>query len=484
MKLIQILLLFCFTGTVAWGGNDQLVWDEQATRVFASKTLRIRWQQELGDWVDANGEYGGSNAWASLKVADLDRQQFLNWNVTELVKSWLDDPSRNQGMLLKNAPGEKGRTIFLSREGESLYSPLLVLSLNSGEEKMVETSADTYLSRGTRQAMGGDKFIRVGPSEHGLLYFPLPQTLTSEQLARAELYMSTHPKQYGDNRVEVYDVGVPRSGIVEQGLAAAFVRDQGIERHPDVVYTDRFNDTPDKPWVDVRDPLGVETVESENSTGFAPFDGSGLSIMFSPRAHTAISMALRLKTLMGEEPESMYFRYYLRLGNDWNSDRGGGKFPGFSGTYDRAGWGGRRPDGYNGWSARGMFLSTVDKGPHRGKTPIGNYIYHVDHANVYGEQRSWSSFESLLEKERWYSIEQFIKLNSPGNNDGELKAWVDGRLVMSLDNLRFRDTEALKVEKVWFDFYHGGGSRPSSEQHLFIDNLVVAKRYIGPAGNN
>lgn len=484
--MTSLWLFLATTGSVSAQSVTQSsvspFWDEQATRIFASKKLRIRWQKELGDWVDAAGVPDGSNAWSHLEVADTDSQQFLRWDLTAMVKNWLNNPNRNQGILLKNAPGKKGKTIFLSREHESLFDPLMVLTLTDGKEVLVEIAADTYLSRGTRQPMGADKLLRVGPNEHGLLFFKMPHHVSADQLAKAELHIVTYAKQYGDNRIDAYDVAVKRASAVEQGLAADFSMDHGIGQHPDVIFTESFDDTPDAPWVDIRDPQGVESITRDSSRQFSPFDGRALSIMFSPRAHTAISMALRLKRLMGEEPESMYFRYYLRLGNDWNSDRGGGKFPGFSGTYGRAGWGGRKPDGYNGWSARGMFLSTVAKGPHRGKTPIGNYIYHVDHANVYGEQRSWSSFDSLLEKNRWYSIEQYIKLNTPGQNDGVLQAWVDGRLVMTLDNLRFRDTDALKVEKVWFDFYHGGGARPSSEQHLFIDNLVVAKRYIGPAG--
>ena len=53
------------------------------------------------------------------------------------------------------------------------------------------------------------------------------------------------------------------------------------------------------------------------------------------------------------EPEEIYFRYYLRLGNDWNPTTDGGKLPGISATYSRVGWGGRKADGMTGWSMRG-----------------------------------------------------------------------------------------------------------------------------------
>ena len=35
-----------------------------------------------------------------------------------------------------------------------------------------------------------------------------------------------------------------------------------------------------------------------------------------------------------------------------------------------------------------------------------------------------------LETNRWYSIEQYLKLNTPGKHDGVLRAWAGGRLVL------------------------------------------------------
>ncbi|MFT6915428.1 MAG: hypothetical protein ACJAWL_001735 [Motiliproteus sp.] len=466
------------------GATDSLVWDEQATRFFSSKALGLRWTHELGDWVDKSALQQGPDAFAAVKITDEDRQQYIYWDVTQLAKRWADSPIANQGLMLKSLPSNKGITSFLSRESDSVLIPLMIIKLASGKELNVEATADTYISRGTRQAQGDKKFIRVGSSEHGLLYFPLPASLASNKIIKAELFLTTTVKQYGDNKVGVYQPYVPIQSPVEQGIATAYTVDQGLDRHSSVVFADRFdNDQPlSKHWVDLKDPHSATPTSLMDEAGFSPLDGKALPVLFSPRTHTAISMALKLKTLMQQEPEEIYFRYYLRLGTDWNSDRGGGKFPGFGGTYGRAGWGGRKPDGKNGWSARGMFLNSVVDGPHRGEMPIGSYVYHVDHKNNYGEQMPWSSFDSLLEKNRWYSIEQYLRLNTPGQNDGVLKAWVDGRKVTEIDNLRFRDTDALKIEKIWFDFYHGGGAKPSKEQHLFIDNVVVATEYIGPAG--
>ena len=50
-------------------------------------------------------------------------------------------------------------------------------------------------------------------------------------------------------------------------------------------------------------------------------------------------------------------------------------------------------------------------------------------AGDYGDIWVWQNgYRGFLEKNRWYSIEQYLKLNTPGENDGVLRAWVDGRL--------------------------------------------------------
>ena len=87
---------------------------------------------------------------------------------------------------------------------------------------------------------------------------------------------------------------------------------------------------------------------------------------------------------------------------------------------------------------------------------------------------------AMIENNKWYCFEQFIKLNDIGESNGELKAWLDGELVLFKKGLRFRTTSELKIEEVWFNFYHGGSEPSPHEQTIYIDNLVVAKEYIGP----
>jgi hypothetical protein len=183
------------------------------------------------------------------------------------------------------------------------------------------------------------------------------------------------------------------------------------------------------------------------------------------------------------EPEEVYFRYYLRFGDTWNPVVTGGKLPGLSGTYNRAGWGGRHADGTNGWSARGAFFQqNRDEPLFSTFRPIGSYLYHVK-GGKYGSVLGWNLGPTgMLEKNRWYSIEQYVKLNQPGESDGVLRAWVDGKLAYEKTDVVYRTVPTLKIESVWMNVYHGGIDDAPADLSLFIDNVVVARKYIGPLG--
>jgi len=190
--------------------------------------------------------------------------------------------------------------------------------------------------------------------------------------------------------------GSPR---LEPGLAG---------RNDIIFFCDFESDNWWKEWGERRQPKNGDNPNEDLSNKFEPFQNKALRIKVEQGGHYGISLSFNFKKEIGEEPEEIYFRYYLRYGDDWNPKQGG-KMPGIGGTYGRAGWGGRPVNGKNGWSARGLF-----KGQKGGKTPIGFYCYHADMKGKYGAEWLWNKeSRGLLENDRWYGIEQFAKLNTP-----------------------------------------------------------------------
>ena len=228
-------------------------------------------------------------------------------------------------------------------------------------------------------------------------------------------------------------------------------------------------------WGLSKKPDRTDTVAADTERKFQPLRGKALRIKVEEGGHYGASLQFRFKKQLGAEPEEIYFRYDLRFADDWTPARGG-KLPGIAGTYGRAGWGGRPSDGRNGWSARGLFRGRKD-----GRTPVGFYCYHADMKGRYGSNWVWDRDGlGYLRNNRWYAVEQYARMNTPGKNDGILRAWVDGRLAFEKTDVRMRDTAALKIETVWLNVYHGGSWSAGSDHHLYIDNVAISRKPIGP----
>jgi hypothetical protein len=217
--------------------------------------------------------------------------------------------------------------------------------------------------------------------------------------------------------------------------------------------------------------------------GTAKVGNGFLRMSIAEGAHYGSSFGYTFADAGLDEPDEVYFRYAIRLGPTWTTENGGGgKLPGFGGTYGVAGWGGKPSDGSNGWSARGLFWPP-SQGQADGDTRIGYYCYHADMSGTYGDNWYWSGGnigdEGVIKRNIWYQIEVYVKNNTPGVNDGILRAWVDGDQVFEKTDIRFRDITDLHVEKVWFDFYYGGTWTAPADMYLDFDDVVIAWNYIG-----
>lgn len=267
---------------------------------------------------------------------------------------------------------------------------------------------------------------------------------------------------------------VAQAATVTMGLAAKYPGDAGIKSDASVVMVSDFeNDGWAKDWS--YHYGNATTVTSDAARQFEPLQGRALRVSIPRGSNYGIDSGYKFAQKIGSEPEEIYFRYYLRFASNWNPSWDG-KLPGTAGRYNAGGWGGNVSTGSNGWSARGIF-----EVPNRdGAVPIGNYVYHVG-MSQWGDHFLWQN-EGLgnLQKNRWYCIEQYLKLNTPGSNNGVMRGWVDGKLAFEKSGLRFRDVSRLKIEEVWFNVYHGGDATPPADIDLYMDNMVVARQYIGP----
>ena len=507
-----------------------------ATRDYYNRAALLKWRHAMGDWRDANNEPQGPVPYAVSTVTADRKAQTLEWDVTKLVREWLDGTYPNQGVLLRAVKGGVSAR-FRSRESEQGdQRPQLEIVMGQHPVNL-PAAADTSLQASTYRGFGGAAELQVsGQSAHTLLRFDLKDVaptrwsengtasengtgsgswmpgacpisvpgasengtgsgsrtpgacpISGHSVDRATLRLYSH-QQSGTGSTEI---GVFRCDQGQQvpptaatlGLAARYPADQGISADRDVIFfTDFESDEWAKEWTLAANLDVIDTTKSDPGRKFEPLSGKALRVKIAEGATGALNTLYKFQKQVGREPEEIYFRYYLRLADDWNQTVQGGKMPGISGTYGVAGWGGRKSDGTDGWSARGAFHLTIPKdNPLSGLTPIGTYCYHADMPGTYGDIWIWENgYRGFLQNNRWYAVEQHLKLNRPGEKDGVLRAWVDGRLAFEKSDIRFRHSDRLKIEQVWMNVYHGGTKPSPYDQHLYIDNVVIARQYIGP----
>jgi hypothetical protein len=482
------LAAICLSAAVAQAAKND--WAEGtpgqangASREFYNRAGLLKWNHYMGDWRDAKNVAQGDQPYATADVIDNDTARAVEWDVTGLVQQWLSGEHPSQGFFLRGVSGG-GSCQFRSREfSEPSQHPQLIVATAGGSVTITPT-ADTYLEGSTYRSMGDSDTLKVsGKSNHALLRFDLSGVKQNSPITKATLRLHTYA-QYGNVTVGVFRCSQghdAEDSPLIAGLASKYKGDRGIAADPDVVF---FADFETDRWAEAWSFAAgnLEIVAADGERRFEPFQGKSVRAKTAKGTTTAMNVGYKFKRPGAAEPEEIYFRYYVRLADDWNQTVQGGKMPGISGTYGIAGWGGRRSNGNNGWSARGSFYYTIPKdNPLGGTTPIGSYCYHADQETTYGDVWIWQNgYRGFLENNRWYSVEQYVKLNTPGQKDGVLRAWIDGRPAFEKTDIRYRNVDTLKIEQVWMNVYHGGTIPSPYDQHLYIDNVVIARKYIGP----
>jgi hypothetical protein len=453
--------------------------DEGATREFYNRPAALRWRHVLGDWRDADGKAQGDAPFAETELVDDDKPEYVSWDATRLVERWVAGALPNKGFFLRALSGG-GSFRFRSREhADPSQRPQLVV-----DDQTLAPEADTYLERSTYRGMGGGDSLTLSPENPVLLRFGLEGI--SAPVRRATLRLFVYAEQGARLRAGLFQCDSGSAGAAAPeppaGLAARYPEDRGIAGDPAVyLFSDFEEDDWGRRWSRGADAATLSPVAADPERRFDPLAGRALRVRIPNGGNTGMNVEYLFARQAGSEPEEVYLRYYLRISGDWQTLQGG-KMPGLAGTYGKAGWGGRKVDGTDGWSARGSFsVSPAAGNPLAGLVPVGHYVYHADMAGTYGDIWNWlDGYGGLLQKDRWYCLEQYVKLNAIGKKDGILRAWVDGRPAFEKTDLRYRDVDRLKIEKVWMNVYHGGTQRVDRDVHLYIDNVVISRQYVGP----
>ena len=167
----------------------------------------------------------------------------------------------------------------------------------------------------------------------------------------------------------------------------------------------------------------------------------------------------------GGPVDEAYLHYYLRLPEGFDFVKGG-KLPGLYGG--RMNNGRKIPDGTNGFSTRYMWRTG-------GAAEVYAYLpTSVAHGTSIG-RGNWTWPTDV-----WASIEQHVRLNTPGRTDGQVQVWLNGIMVFQQTGLTFRSTAKLQVEGLFFSTFFGGGdaswATPRDQYADFADFKLATKK--------
>ncbi|MFP3913396.1 MAG: S-layer homology domain-containing protein [Actinomycetota bacterium] len=248
-------------------------------------------------------------------------------------------------------------------------------------------------------------------------------------------------------------------------------------------------------WLDEDFEGGTEGV-FDSGWGISPTSdghvGAGLISRIPRGDHWGSSAWWYTDDHIGDEPEEMWLRYWLRFPAGFQVREGErGKLPGFGGLYSGNCRGGDPSTSSDPcWSARMMF-SHVHNDPERpsfpydpdGVTRIGFYPYLLDDSGrgKPGQVMPWDVDVATLEHDRWYCVEAHVEMNTPGRSDGVLEGFVNGRQAFSKTDAVFRrsDEGNLAVRSVWFDVYYGGSATSPTSNSISFDSLAAGPSRIG-----
>jgi hypothetical protein len=282
------------------------------------------------------------------------------------------------------------------------------------------------------------------------------------------------------------------------GIAARYPGDAGIDKDPAVVLHADFED--------------CRTTADLSKTWDVMYNGEHISITEDPANVNSGRRALEMTIPKQERSLSvdvgrnlavtqdvLFLRFYTKFGEGYdlpktsshnNGSISAGYYPGGAATP------GKRADGRNKFIAS-FETEIVSPGDPPPPGPLNIYIYHPEQRSDYGDHFYPSGMvlpntslpgdfgphfvsrpDIVPERGRWYCFEFMLKANTPGQRDGRVACWVDGKLIADFPNLRFRDIDTLRIDRCDVGLFIARNSL--RENKKWYDDVVAATSYIGP----
>jgi hypothetical protein len=232
-----------------------------------------------------------------------------------------------------------------------------------------------------------------------------------------------------------------------------------------------FNNLPEGPFTELLlkeswgEVTGIKGIE-EGRCSIVKIDGENVLEVLYPKGTFGNEGGAKWNIKFDQSYEEYTFEYKLRAPKDFDFVRGG-KLPGLFGGSGPAG--GASTAEADGFSVRTMW---------RELGVLCQYVYHMDkdETKKWGADFIWTSRQDknmpitkemwkdmniprddriYLTPDTWHTLKTYVKMNTPGHEDGKIICWFNGVEVVNL-NMRFRKDMSFGIDQFKFTTFFGG----------------------------
>jgi len=258
----------------------------------------------------------------------------------------------------------------------------------------------------------------------------------------------------------------------------------GLERPGKIVFSDGF-ESPEsgKKYFEIR---GLREGRAKLVTDAgAAHSGSG-AIQFTAVARDGRESGSGASGWLGPEGyERLYFRRYIKFAADYdqgNLNHVGGGLAAVAGVdrYRGMGSAGVRPRGDDHFNSAFEPWCDWRRFPPPGFMFL--YTYWMDmkrdpDGHYWGNMLGPAADERVvLRRDRWYCLEHMIQVNDVGQANGELAAWIDGKLYIHYKGFRWRTSADVKLKRFDIGVYVHQAAKDNT---VWYDDVVLSTGYVG-----
>jgi hypothetical protein len=181
---------------------------------------------------------------------------------------------------------------------------------------------------------------------------------------------------------------------------------------------------------------------------------------------SGMAFTANIGSLKENKKTHLFFQYKVKFPQNFTWVKGG-KLPGLT-SYPYHPTGCIAVSRYDGFSTRMMW---------REAGQLFEYIYNPTKVEKCGDYYQPDQPFYFVQN-KWYTLTQEVKLNTPEQKNGMVRQWVDGKLILEIDNILLRKKSNIHINQIKMDSFFGGKGnewKPETDQYAYFADFLVTE---------